>query len=92
MRNLKLKIKSTDGSGLPLVTLQNPMAPLGSILSPSMRACVTTVEITDVPEGTPVAEVVRLYTHTVDLGFLRPVEKRTWQVPFAALGVGRIVA
>ena len=92
MPNLKLKIKSTDGSGLPLVSLQHPMAPLGCNLMPSMRACVTTVEITDVPDDTPASEVVRLYTYTTDLGFLRPAEKRTWKVPFAALGIGRIVA
>jgi hypothetical protein len=92
MHNLRLKIKSVDGPGLPLVTLQHPEAALGSNLSPSCRACVTTVEITDVPEDTPAAEVVRLYTHTTDLGFLRPPETRTWKVPFATLGVGRIIS
>jgi hypothetical protein len=55
----------------------HPDAPVGR------RGEVRTVAIVDVPAAVPMAEVARLYNASIDLG--------ADEVPFAALGVGRII-
>jgi len=74
---VNLKFKTTEASG-GHATLQNPAAPLG------LHNGQCTYEVTGIPAGTPVHEVMRLFNDTT----IMPLSCHS--IPFSECGTGRI--
>lgn len=82
---MTLKIKVSPSDGLP--SLAHPMAPLQS-----GRTGTKVVEITDIPDGTPTATVLKRFERTADLTWLGGISNPgRLSFAFAELGEGVIL-
>jgi hypothetical protein len=89
MNTFNAKIKTVITGDLVQTSPAHPSAELGTNASASAE----TVEITDIPEGTPLATVARIWSETCYVGWLGKDPSATrHRFAWSEIGFGRTIA
>jgi hypothetical protein len=88
MNTFNAKMRTVIAGDLVQTTPAHPSAELGT----NAAASAETVEITDIPEGTPLATVARIWSETCHVGWLGKDPSRLRQTfAWSEIGFGRTI-